>query len=322
MLQKIKAFLYGSRWRADEHAWRVWQGLASLVPANFVDLDSRQPLVGRVQRIYQQAHRGTKAVVHFGSVVGLQDTWWEGMRPPVNQWVVVRTHLWFPPGTHSEQHVVWIDAWESRAPGDTYVRALRHERRLEKKKLSVSPQASQSGQGEAVAWDPARDILRGQALWRRDAFAAAADIDEVMSSAIDVAAEMSAKTYGPSEVGGGRLLTMWPPDQTPTFVSVTARPVSSETVWIAVSAQSLAVPSLDVADEVQAALESRLGKLGPEARAAPREIEYDREATRRLEAEIQGLLEDMASDAISWGHASSSIYERESRLQHLTGLGA
>jgi hypothetical protein len=159
------------------------------------------------------------------------------------------------------------------------VRALRHERRLEKKRLSVSPQASQSGQGEAVAWDPARDILRGQALWRRDAFAAAADIDEVMSSAIDVAAEMSAKTYGPSEVGGGRLLTMWPPDQTPTFVSVTARP-------------------------------------------APREIEYDREATRRLEAEIQGPLEDMASDAISWGHASSSIYERESRLQHLTGLGA
>ncbi len=71
MLQKIKAFLYGSRWRADEHAWRVWQGLAPLVPANFVDLDSRQPLIGRVQRIYQQAHRGTKAVVHFGRVVGL-----------------------------------------------------------------------------------------------------------------------------------------------------------------------------------------------------------------------------------------------------------
>jgi|GEM_PF-3264513 len=321
MRKKIEALLYGSRWRADERAWRVWQRLAPLVPANFADLDSGQLLVGRVQQIYQKAHRGTKAMVHFGSVVGFQDTWWEGMRPPVNQWVVVRTHLWFPPGTHSEQHVVWIDEWESRAPGDTYIRAVRHERRLEKEGLSVSPQVSQSDQGEAVAWDPARDILRSKALWRHDAFAAAADMDEVMSSALDVAAEMNAKTYGPSEVGGGRLLTIWPPGQAPTFVSLTATQVSTETVWVGVSAQSLASPSLDIANEVQAALESRLGKLGAEVRPAPREIDYDREATRRLEAEIQELLEAMASGASSWDHAASSIYERELLLQHLTGLG-
>jgi hypothetical protein len=73
---------------------------------------------------------------------------------------------------------------------------------------------------------------------------------------------------------------------------------------------------------VQAALESRLGKLGPEVRPLPREIEYDREVTRRLEAEIQELLEAMASNSTPWGHTSASIYERELRLQHLTGLGA
>lgn len=138
MRRKIEALFYGRRWRADEHAWRVWQNLAPLVPTSFAALDSGQPIAGRVYRIYQQARRGTKAVVHFGDAVGPQDTWWEEMRPTVNQWVVVRTHLWFPPGTHSGQHVVWVDGWESRAAGDVYVRALRHERRLEKEGLRTA----------------------------------------------------------------------------------------------------------------------------------------------------------------------------------------
>jgi hypothetical protein len=147
-------------------------------------------------------------------------------------------------------------------------------------------------------------------------------MDEAMSSALGVAAELAAKTYGPSEVGGGRLLTMWPPGQVPAFVSVTARPISARTVWVGVAAQGLAVSSLDIADRVRATLESRLGALGPEVRPSPRELQYDREATRRLEAEIQQLLEGMATDSMSWGHTSSVIYEREMLLQHLTGLGA
>jgi hypothetical protein len=145
MRRKIEAFFHGCRWRADEYAWRVWQNLAPLVPASFADLGSGQPVAGRVYRVYQQAQRGTKAVVHFGDAVGLQDTWWEKMRPPTNQWVVVRTHLWFPPGTHSEQHVVWVDGWESRAAGDVYVRALRHERRLEKEGLRTASQPARPG---------------------------------------------------------------------------------------------------------------------------------------------------------------------------------
>jgi hypothetical protein len=132
MRRRIEALLYGRRWREDEHAWRVWQGLAPLVPANVLALDSGRPLVGRVERVYLQARRGTKALVHFGAEVGLQDTWWEGTRPPVGRWVVVRTRLWLPPGTHSEEQVVWIDGWDSWAPGDVYSRALRHERRLER----------------------------------------------------------------------------------------------------------------------------------------------------------------------------------------------
>ncbi len=131
MRGRIEALLFGRRWRADEHAWAIWQNLAPLVPSSPSALDWSEPIAGRVVRIYQKAHRGTKAVVHFGAVVGSQDTWWPHMRPSANQWVVVRTHLWFPPGTHSGQHVVWIESWDGYAPGDVYLRALRHEKRIQ-----------------------------------------------------------------------------------------------------------------------------------------------------------------------------------------------
>lgn len=89
-------------------------------------------MAGRVVRIYQHARRGSKALVDFGPVVGTQDTWWEFMRPPVGSWVIAHAHLWLPPGTHSEQQVLWVDHWESWASGDTPMRARRHRRRMEK----------------------------------------------------------------------------------------------------------------------------------------------------------------------------------------------
>ena len=99
-------------------------------------------MAGRVMRIYQHARRGSKALVYFCSVLGRQDTWWPYMRPPVNNWVVVQTHLWLPPGTHSEQQVFWVDKWESWAPGDIQMRASRHRRRMEK--ASLRGEAEQS----------------------------------------------------------------------------------------------------------------------------------------------------------------------------------
>lgn len=318
MRRRIEALLYGRRWRADEHAWGVWQNLAPLVPSSFFALDSGRPIAGRVYRVYQQARRGTKAVVHFGDAVGPQDTWWEHMRPAANQWVVVRTHLWLPPGTHSGQQVVWIDAWESWAAGDVSWRAQRHERRQEKEGLRTTP--PHEGGDIARVMDLA--ALPAQPLFCYSVFAAPVDVDEAMAATAEIAAEMDARTYGPAELPGGHLLFLWPRQETPTSLSVTARPISDATAWVGVDAQSLSVPSLDVAKEIESALEQRLGSLGPGISPPPRETDYDRGATRRLEAEIQELLEAVALDPGSWERVSGSIYERELLLQGLAGLRA
>jgi hypothetical protein len=163
---------------------------------------------------------------------------------------------------------------------------------------------------------------RGQPLFQSTAFAAAADASEAMSAAAEIAEQMNARAYGPAEVGGGHLMFLWLPDGPPTFLSVTARPISAGTAWVGVSAQSLASASLDATDEVRAALELKLGNLGPEAHPPPRESEYDRGATRRLESEIQELLEDIEANPASWEQLSLTIWERELILQHLTELRA
>jgi hypothetical protein len=132
MLERIEALFLGGRWRRDEYASRVWQGIDPLIPARFPNPLEVMRMAGRVSRVYQRARRGSKVLVDFGPALGTQDTWWERMRPPVNNWVVVHAHLWLPPGTHSERPVLWVDHWESWAPGDTRMRALRHQRKLEK----------------------------------------------------------------------------------------------------------------------------------------------------------------------------------------------
>jgi hypothetical protein len=131
MRRAIEEFLFEGRWRRDEYAWRVWQGLEPLLPTAYPPAWQSVSMAGRVVRIYQRAHRGSKAVVDFGPL-GSQDTWWPSMRPPVGKWVVVSVRLWLPPGTHSGRHVLWVDHWESWAPGDVHRRAMRHERRVAK----------------------------------------------------------------------------------------------------------------------------------------------------------------------------------------------
>lgn len=103
-------------------------------------------MAGRVLRIHQRARRGNKALVDFGSVIGTQDTWWEHLRPPVGNWVIVHAHLWLPPGTHSGNQVLWIDRWESWAAGDTPKRARRHQRRMEKEAARQSAEQIEIGQ--------------------------------------------------------------------------------------------------------------------------------------------------------------------------------
>lgn len=151
MLKRLEALFLGGRWRRDEHAWRVWQGIGPSIPARLPDAPRfgwGDPeilrMTGRVVRIYQRARRGSKALVDFGAEIGMQDTWWEHMRPPVGSWVVVHAHLWLLPGTHSGEHVLWVDHWESWAPGDTWIRAQRHQHKLEKE------QARGGGEGSDV----------------------------------------------------------------------------------------------------------------------------------------------------------------------------
>ena len=322
MRRRIEALLYGRRWREDEHAWRVWQGLAPLVPANVLALDSGRPLVGRVERVYQQARRGTKALVHFGAEVGLQDTWWEGTRPPVGRWVVVRTRLWLPPGTHSEEKVVWIEGWDSWAPGDVYSRALRHERRLEREG-AVADRVPENAT-PAPADPPKRPggVRLAGPLFRPDAFAAEAGVETVMSAAAQIATDKGAVSHGPAAIADGMLLLVWPVPGRPVFASVTARPISAGVVWVVVLSQALEVALLAEAEALASTLQSRLVALGPDARPPIYEKDYDRAESRQVEGEIQKLLEAMEADPYSWERLSAMLFEREQALQQITELGA
>lgn len=133
MWRKLQELLFGDRWKGDEYAWRVWQSVgeyqARVGPSHW-----HPPglVSGRVLRTYQRARAGTKALVDFGPVVGIQDTWWPARVPPRGCFVFVEAHLWPGPDTHSGGPVIWIDRWDSTAPKDVQKRALRHERRMAK----------------------------------------------------------------------------------------------------------------------------------------------------------------------------------------------
>lgn len=159
-------------------------------------------------------------------------------------------------------------------------------------------------------------------LFHTAAFAAPTEVEWVIPSATEVAAELGAQIHEPAEVGGGRLLSIWPPIESPTFVSISARPIPAGATWVRVSAQGFDLTTLDVADVIADALKARLGELGPDVLPPPRPREYDRSATRLLEGEIQQLLEAMATDSSNRAGLAQAVFERELLLQHLTDLGA
>lgn len=331
MLRKIESLLFGGRRRADEHAWRVWQEVEPLIPATFPQAERpgtfSEPvrMAGRVVRIYQHARRGSKALVHFGPVLGLQDTWWEHRRPPVDSWVIVQARLWLPPGTHSEQQVFWIDEWESWADGDIRTRALRHQRRMEKE----AARHGEAPANEEAPVHPDRDLPQPGSyspppagpLFQARGVAVDAPIARVMATASEIATEMGGTIYGPAEVGGGQHACIWPAVGESTFVSVTARPMFDRGTWVGVSAQSLRSEALNIVDDLSEALKASLGRIELSTQPPERRDDYDRGATKKLEAEIQDLLEAMSADPSAWGPLSVAVYERELLLQHLTELG-
>ena len=131
MWEKVERFFFEYRWRQDEHAWRVWQSVLGYRPAVAPTAWHRGLISGQVVRTYQRARRGAKALVDFGPAVGVQDTWWPNTTPPQGRFVFVEAHYWHG-DTHSGGPVIWIDRWDSTAPGDVLKRANRHERRLAK----------------------------------------------------------------------------------------------------------------------------------------------------------------------------------------------
>jgi hypothetical protein len=130
--RKLEGFFFEGRWRRDEYAWTIWRSVLEYRPQVTPDHWHRGLISGRVVRTYQRARRGSKVVVDFGPPVGVQDTWWPRMAPPRGRFVFVEAHFWPGGGTHSGGPVIWIDRWDSTAPGDVLKRARRHERRLTK----------------------------------------------------------------------------------------------------------------------------------------------------------------------------------------------
>lgn len=62
MLKRIEAMLFGGRWRRDERAWGVWQGIEPLIPTKSPGEWETMSMAGRVVRIYQHSGR----VVEYG----------------------------------------------------------------------------------------------------------------------------------------------------------------------------------------------------------------------------------------------------------------
>lgn len=124
------------RKRKDYEAWQqVEQHLRPYLNLPPPRLDwTEQTMAGLIERIYQRARRGTKVIVDFGEQAGPLDTWWPNRVPLPGRWVLVRGHLWTPPGTHSGEPVIYIDKWLNEWPGDIVRRARRHEAREAKGK--------------------------------------------------------------------------------------------------------------------------------------------------------------------------------------------
>lgn len=149
--------MFTKRRKTDEEAWNTWSWLSAKVTENRApDRNwTSSELVGRVGHVYQRARKGTKAVVHFGSSMGAWDTWWPGKCPTPGEWVMIQTHLWWPPGTHSGRPVLWVDTWRANWPTKLDHQAGRHQHQLEKlarraKRADAGPQPLRQAGGSDI----------------------------------------------------------------------------------------------------------------------------------------------------------------------------
>ncbi|MHB1773384.1 MAG: hypothetical protein ACYCST_16920 [Acidimicrobiales bacterium] len=124
----VTAWLFRRSRRRDEGSWRTWRSMSALPPPPLRPW-SNSLVFGQVVWVTQRARRGTKVNVHFVQI-GMQDTWWPWQCPRKGTWVLVRAHLWVPPGTHSGRDVWWIDSTEGAWPRSLARQARRHERRI------------------------------------------------------------------------------------------------------------------------------------------------------------------------------------------------
>lgn len=148
-------------------------------------------------------------------------------------------------------------------------------------------------------------------------FAVPTTADQVMASAAQIADGMGAWAYGPDVAGPEMLLTIWPPVDEPTFVSLTAFDLTAEMAWVQASAQGAGVHALDVVERIAGALKSELGHV-EQAPLPPERIgDYDREESRSLEREIQELLEMLGREEGSSESLRGEIHQRELRLQQM-----
>lgn len=118
------------------------------------------------------------------------------------------------------------------------------------------------------------------------------------------------------------MISIFPSSEEPAFVSISARPMPGSVAWVRVGSQGLmGVDLASLTDLIAADLKSEIGVIESGVLPPEREPEYDREETRRLEREIQELLEALASDPASLETLSAHIYLRELKLQYMTDLG-
>lgn len=108
-------------------------------------------------------------------------------------------------------------------------------------------------------------------------------------------------------VAKGMLLLAWPVPGRPVFASVTARPISTDVVWVHVLSQDAAVAVDDA-------------RIRPSS--SDRRKDYDRIESRQVEGETLKLLEAMEAEPTAWELLSRIGFERELALQQITQLGA
>jgi len=152
------------------------------------------------------------------------------------------------------------------------------------------------------------------------AFAAAVEADGVMSSTVEIAAQMDALISGPDEVRNGMLTSIWPPVEEPVFVSISARTLPGNLAWVGVGSQGVGDAMFAVTDQIAATLRSATGVVDG-IRAPEPDNAYDREETGRLEREIHELLQSLAADPAAMDTLSTHIYLREMKLQYMTDFG-